>query len=77
MAPIGSHLGLWHLYRTAAPVMDSSIGHFLQHVIHMIPCKSLPVSVFPDYSSPDPIPVGLQQPSDPSTKSQFQLENFT
>ncbi len=66
MAPTGSHLGLSHLYRTAAPVMDSSIGHFLQHAIHMIPRKSLPVchsSVFPDYSSPDPIPGGLQQPS--------------
>jgi hypothetical protein len=45
MAPRGSHLGLSHLYRTAAPVMDSSIAHFLQHVIHMIPRKSLPVCV--------------------------------
>jgi hypothetical protein len=46
MAPIGSHLGLSHLYRTAAPVMeDQGIGHFLQHVIHMIPRKSLPVCV--------------------------------
>jgi hypothetical protein len=26
-------------------VMDSSIGHFLQHAIYMIPRKSLPVCV--------------------------------
>jgi hypothetical protein len=45
MAPMGSHLGLSHLYRTAAPVMDQGIGHFLQHAIHMIPRKSLAVSV--------------------------------